>query len=80
MPVHLGRHALLQPSTWVAYLVELSKTRGGGGKGQGCRHPDATVISTAARVRDPKVEWGVPYARERFFKGGDFKDLTTTPD
>ena len=23
----------------------------------------------------PKVERGVPYARERFFKGGDFKDL-----
>ena len=37
-------------------------------------------IADAARVRrpkdKPKVERGVPYVRERFFKGGDFKDLT----
>ena len=30
----------------------------------------------ALRPKDkPKVEWGVPYARERFFKGGEFQDL-----
>ena len=37
-------------------------------------------IADAARVRrpkdKPKVERGVPYVRECFFKGGDFKDLT----
>ena len=36
-------------------------------------------IVDSARVRHskdkPKVEWGVPYARERFFKGGEFRDL-----
>ena len=36
-------------------------------------------ITDPARVRHPKdkprVERGVQYARERFFKGGDFKDL-----
>ena len=36
-------------------------------------------IADAARVRHPKdkpkVERGVPYARERFFKGGEFTDL-----
>ena len=36
-------------------------------------------ITDAARSRHPKdkpkVERGVPYARERFFKGGEFKDL-----
>ena len=36
-------------------------------------------IADSARVRhpkdNPKVERGVPYARERFFKGGDFRDL-----
>ena len=36
-------------------------------------------IADAARVRHPKdkpkVERGVPYARERFFKGGEFRDL-----
>ena len=36
-------------------------------------------IADSARVRrpkdKPKVEWGVPYARERFFKGGEFHDL-----
>ena len=36
-------------------------------------------IADAARVRHPKdkpkVERGVPYARERLFKGGDFRDL-----
>ena len=38
------------------------------------------VIADAARVRHPKdkpkVERGVPYVRERFFKGGDFEDLS----
>ena len=37
-------------------------------------------ITDPARVRHPrdkpKVERGVQYVRERFFKGGDFKDLT----
>ena len=37
-------------------------------------------IVDPARVRNPKdkpkVERGVPYARERFFKGGEFRDLT----
>ena len=37
-------------------------------------------ITDPARVRHPrdkpKVERGVQYARERFFKGGDFKDLS----
>ena len=36
-------------------------------------------IADPARVRHPKdkpkVERGVPYARERFFKGGEFQDL-----
>ena len=36
-------------------------------------------IADAARARHPKdkpkVERGVPYARERFFKGGEFQDL-----
>ena len=36
-------------------------------------------IADSARVRrpkdKPKVERGVPYARERFFKGGEFHDL-----
>ena len=36
-------------------------------------------IADAARARHPKdkpkVERGVPYARERFFKGGEFRDL-----
>ena len=36
-------------------------------------------IVDSARVRHPKdkpkVERGVPYARERFFKGGEFRDL-----
>ena len=36
-------------------------------------------IADPARVRHPKdkpkVERGVPYARERFFKGGEFHDL-----
>ena len=39
-------------------------------------------ITDPARVRHPKdkpkVERSVQYARERFFKGGDFKDLTTS--
>ena len=37
-------------------------------------------IADAARVRHPKdkpkVERGVPYVREHFFKGGDFEDLS----
>ena len=37
-------------------------------------------IADAARVRHPKdkpkVERGVPYARERFFKGGEFSGQT----
>ena len=36
-------------------------------------------IADSARVRHPrdkpKVERGVPYAREGFFKGGEFRDL-----
>ncbi len=39
-------------------------------------------IADAARVRHPKdkpkVERGVPYARERFFKGANFRDLAHT--
>ena len=41
-------------------------------------------IADAARARHPKdkpkVERGVPYARERFFKGGEFKDLADIRD
>ena len=59
--------------------------------GAGALHPKPTrgfleysqrsgFIADAARVRrpkdKPKVERGVPYVRERFFKGGDFKDLS----
>ena len=42
--------------------------------------PAPGFITDPARVRHPrdkpKVERGVQYVRERFFKGGDFKDLT----
>ena len=41
-------------------------------------------IADAARARHPKdkpkVERGVPYARERFFKGGEFQDLADVRD
>ena len=41
-------------------------------------------IADAARARHPKdkpkVERGVQYARERFFKGGEFKDLADVRD
>ena len=41
-------------------------------------------IADAARARHPKdkpkVERGVPYARERFFKGGEFSGLTDVRD
>ena len=41
-------------------------------------------IADAARARHPKdkpkVERGVPYARERFFKGGEFRDLADVRD
>ncbi len=49
-------------------------------------HPVFTkgFIADAARARHPKdkpkVERGVPYARERFFKGSEFKDLADIRD